>query len=332
MKKNILFAVFAILVVLTVVNYRTPILKQNAGPWSIGFGKSTVFPDSIAVSTNTNYSLQQLKSYNDSTQFLADPFFIKVKDTFYLFFEHKKINKDYAEIGLLTSIDGEKYSYRGTVLKEKFHLSYPQVFEYKKNYYMIPESQGSNQVLLYKANRFPYDWKICDTLLKNIKLKDPTIYLSDTLTILLATDNKLTMHMYQADSLFGKWKLHKKPKVISGSESRCGGRIFADTKGLLVPIQNSTNGYGYGISLYRLTFKNGNYKIQREKPFFLKKHTNIKLFNAGMHQLDIQKIGNSYYYVYDGNRLENNEKIWNLKGALKMNYMDFENWWYQKFN
>ena len=95
MKKNILFAVFVILVLLTVINYRTPILKQNAGPWSIGFGKSTVFPDNIAVSTNTNYSLEQLKSYNDSTQFLADPFFIKVKDTFYLFFEHKKINKDY---------------------------------------------------------------------------------------------------------------------------------------------------------------------------------------------------------------------------------------------
>ncbi|MBK9224686.1 MAG: hypothetical protein IPO23_08770 [Flavobacterium sp.] len=51
-----------------------------------------------------------------------------------------------------------------------------------------------------------------------------------------------------------------------------------------------------------------------------------------MHHFDIQKIGDTYYYVYDGNRLENTEKIWNIKGALKMNYCDFKNWWYQNFN
>jgi len=331
MKKLLLSIFFISLAFLALINYRTPILKQHSGPWSIGFGKSTVFPDSIPVNKNVKYSLEQLKIYDDSTKFLADPFFLKVKDTFYLFFEHKKITRN-AEIGLLTSIDGKNYSYKGTVLKEKFHLSYPQVFEYKKNYYMIPESQGSNQVLLYKANRFPYDWKICDTLLKKIKLKDPTIYLSDTLNILLATDSNLTMYIYQADSLFGKWKLHKRPKVIMGSESRCGGRILADNKGLLLPIQNSSNGYGFGVSLYRLTFKDGNYKIKREKPFFLRKHTNIKEFTAGMHQFDIQKIDNCYYYVYDGNRLKDDKTVWNLKGALKMNYCDLKNWFYQNFN
>ena len=34
---------------------------------------------------------------------------------FYLFFEHKKTKKDHAEIGLLTSIDGKKYTYQGTL-------------------------------------------------------------------------------------------------------------------------------------------------------------------------------------------------------------------------
>lgn len=332
MKKTILFSFLIVVTLLVVVNYRIPFLKQNSGPWSIGYGESAIFPDSIPVITNPKYSLEKLNVLSDSTQFLADPFFIKTKDTFYIFFEHKKNKKRHAEIGLLTSIDGKKYTYKGTVLREKFHLSYPQVFEYKKNYYMIPESQGSNQVLLYKSYSFPWDWRICDTLLKNIKLKDPTVYLSDTLNILLGTDNQLTMYMYQADSLFGKWELRKKPKVIMGSESRCGGRIFADSKGLVLPIQNSSNGYGFGVSLYHLTFKNGDYKIKRYTPFFLKKHTKIKEFNAGMHQFDIQKTGNTYYYVYDGNRLESTKKIWNIKGTLKMNYCDLKNWFYQKCN
>ncbi len=319
------------LVVLVVFNYRIPFFKQDGGPWSVGFGKSENFPNNISIDKNAKYPLEQLKKFSDSTQFLADPFFLKTKDTFYLFFEHKKM-EDHAAIGLLTSIDGKNYKYRGTVLKEKFHLSYPQVFKYKENYYMIPESQGSNQVLLYKASRFPFGWKVCDTLLKNIKLKDPTIYISDTLNILLATDDKLTMYMYHADSLFGKWKLHRKPKVIMGSESRCGGRIFADKKELVVPIQKATNGYGFGLSLYRLSFKKENYVIKRVKPFFLKKHENTKEFNAGMHHIDIQKINNGYYYVYDGNRLGDEKTVYNLKGSLKMNYYDLKNWFYQNFN
>ena len=167
MKRILKSLVFILILILLIINYRVPFLKQNGGPWSIGFGESNTFPEDISIEINGKYPLEQLKKYSDSTKFLADPFFLKVKDTFYLFFEHKKI-EDNAVIGLLTSTDGKNYNYRGTVLKENFHLSYPQIFEYKKNYYMIPESQGSNQVLLYKAKRFPFDWKVCDTLLKNI--------------------------------------------------------------------------------------------------------------------------------------------------------------------
>lgn len=103
-------------------------------------------------------------------------------------------------------------------------------------------------------------------------------------------------------------------------------------KGLLLPIQNCSNGYGFGLSIYRMTFKNGDYTIKREMPFFLKKQTNIAEFNAGMHQFDIQQIGASkYYYVYDGNRLKSQNKKWNVPGALKLSYYDFKFWLKQTF-
>ena len=116
MKKLFLTTFVILIAILVIINYRTPFLKQNGGPWSIGFGESTIFPDCIPVNKNAKYPLEQLKTFNDSTKFLADPFFIKVKDTFYLFFEHKKIIHE-AEIGLLTSTDGKNYNYRGTVLR-----------------------------------------------------------------------------------------------------------------------------------------------------------------------------------------------------------------------
>ena len=317
--------IFGIIIVLF-INYRIPFFQQHGGGWSVGYGESSGYPKSINVEENAIYSIEDLKKQNDSTVFLADPFFVKEKDTFYLFFEHKK-TKSNADVGLLTSTDGKNYTYRGTVLTQKFHLSYPQVFKYKNEFYMLPESKQANSVLLYKAHHFPFDWRICDTLISNVRLKDPSIYVSDTLNIMVTSDDKLNMYVYQADSLFGKWKLHKKPIVIMGSEARPGGRFFADKKGLILPVQNCTNGYGYGLSLYRLSFKDGSYSTKKIAPFFLKAQSEIKEFNAGMHHLDIQQLdANHFYYVYDGNRLDSDSKKMNIWGPIKLTFIDFKNW------
>lgn len=326
MKKYFMNVLFLGILLIIIINNRTPFFQQQAGGWSIGYGSSKNYPKTMAVNQNDIFSIEELKEKNDSTVFLADPFFVKEKDTFYLFFEHQK-TKSNADVGLMTSVDGKNYTYRGTVLTQKFHLSYPQVFKYKNEFYMLPETKRANAVLLYKAYRFPYDWRVCDTLLSNIRLKDPSIYISDSLNIMVASDDKLNMYLYQADSLFGKWKLHKKPIALMGTEARAGGRFFADAKGLILPVQNCTNGYGYGLSLFRLSFKKDEYTIKREVPFFLKAQTEIKEFNAGMHQLDIQQVGpNQFYYVYDGNHLISDSKKLNVWGPLKWTYIDFKNW------
>ena len=324
--KKFLVLILILVISLLLINYRIPFFQQDAGGWSVGYGESNEYPKTINAKSNAIYSIEELKTQNDSTVFLADPFFVKEKDTFYLFFEHKK-NKSNGDVGLLTSVDGKNYKYRGTVLTQKFHLSYPQVFKYRNAFYMVPESKQANAVLLYKAHNFPFDWRVCNTLVSNVKLKDPSIYLSDSLNIMVASDDNLNMYMYQADSLLGKWTLHKKPIALMGTEARAGGRFFADKKGLILPVQNCTHGYGYGLSLYRFSFKNGSYTTKRESPFFLKANKEIKEFNAGMHQLDIQQLdANHYYYVYDGNRLDSDSKSINIWGPLKLNYVDFKNW------
>lgn len=327
MRNKYLFAfLFLGLVLVILINYRTPFLRQDGGDWSLGYGSSKNFPEKMTIDAKAIYSIEKLKAQNDSTVFLADPFFVKEKDTFYIFFEHAT-TKSRADIGLLTSVDGTNYKYRGTVLSQKFHLSYPQVFKYRNDFYMVPESKQANSVLLYKAHRFPFDWRVCDTLINNVQLVDPSIYISDSLNIMVATDYAKNMYVYEADSLFGKWKLHQKPIALIGTESRAGGRFFADKKGLLLPVQNFTMGYGYGVSIYRFTFKEGSYTTKREKPLFLVANENIKEFTAGMHQLDIQRLDtNEYYYVYDGNRLNSNSKSLNLWGPLKWNYLDLKNW------
>lgn len=325
LKVLIIVLIFFTIGLLVIINARTPFVTPERSSWSIGYGffKSI---DSFHITDKKIYSKEELKTQNDSTSFLADPFFVKKDSIFYMFFEHQK-TKSGADVGLMSSLDGESYEYAGTVLNEKFHLSYPQVFKHKDEYFMIPESQAANQVLLYQSFDFPKDWRIVDTLLYNTRLKDPTVYISDTLTILVGSDHNMTMFMYQADSLRGDWKPHQRDLVMQGTEARPGGRFLNLNGKLILPVQNSTHGYGYGLSLYEFNFKGGAYTFRRRNPFYLKANSSIKEFNAGMHHLDLQFVGNKMYAVYDGHTLKaDGENKMNLRGPLKWNFLDLMNW------
>ena len=87
--------------------------------------------------------------------FLADPFLMKKGHIWYMFFEvfNKKSRK--GEIAVAQSNDGFMWQYDQIILSEPYHLSYPYVFEWQNEYYMIPESVDADAIRLYKADNFP---------------------------------------------------------------------------------------------------------------------------------------------------------------------------------
>lgn len=314
---------FTIIIVLVYMNYRVPFMNQQAGPWSIGYGESISFPKTFPTQNDSNYSLDNIKKFDSNSVFMADPFFIKENNTFYMFFEHQSNYKHGAVIGVMTSKDGKKYDYKGTVLKETFHLSYPQVFKHKESFYMIPESKNANNVLLYKAKKFPFQWYVDDTLISNVRYKDPSVFLSDTLNIMVASDHNLNMYLYYADSLKGKWHKHPKNVVLKGTEARAGGRFFVVKGKLYLPIQNCSKGYGSGISLYEFKVNEKTCEVVKTDDLIMQGIPKSKLYSFGMHQLDIQMIDGKYYYVYDGNPLSEKPAVFNWRGTLKLNAVDF---------
>jgi len=66
-------------------------------------------------------------------------------------------------IGYATSDNGLDWTYQQIVLDEPYHLSYPYVFEWQGDYYMVPESYQVNSILLYRAVNFPTDWEFVAT-------------------------------------------------------------------------------------------------------------------------------------------------------------------------
>ena len=314
-----------LLVIILIMNYRYPFMVARGGNWSVGYQEASQISgyNFRPINIITHQEVNRLTK--EETAYIADPFFIREQDTFYLYVEIKGI--DNANIALFTSKDGVDYSYAGIVLDETFHLSYPQVFRHEENYYMLPETKGSNQVLLYKAENFPYSWQVEDTLIKDRALKDASILLSDELNLLVAVDDGLKQVMFRADSLFGKWNEVKEFEPRWGNESRPGGRFVSIDKDWYLPLQNHAEGYGTGISLYKLLITSEDYKFELADKLLLKPQEEIKWFERGMHHLDVQQMPEGgYYMVYDGDRSTSGERELQWKRSVKWNLVDLYNY------
>ena len=320
-----LLSILGIIIIgLIIFNHRYPFYNPTVGNWSVGFQHtSNVFPKiEIADSGIITYPhIDSLVAGN--IDYIADPFFIREKGIFYLFVEIK--GEGNADIALLTSSNGLDYTYKGIVLDEEFHLSYPQVFKYRNEFYMLPETAGSNNVLLYKAENFPYKWEVIDTLLKDINLKDPTLLLSEDLNLIVGVNDNLKQYIFTADLLTGKWTEAKNYHQRWGNETRPGGRFFKIDDKWYLPLQNRSLGYGTGISIYELSIENDRLEFKLSQKMYLGPQQEVEWFNRGMHHLDVQELENGYYMVYDGDR-NYGEKEFQYKRTVKFNLIDLYNY------
>src|SRR5262249_23096780 len=111
--------------------------------------------------------------------FVADPFMLRTGGWWHMFFLAKDIVTRMGERGVALNRDGLHWSYNQIVLREAFHLSYPYVFEAEGDYYMIPETLGANQLRLYRADRFPFDWRRVADLMEG-QFADASVVFFDT--------------------------------------------------------------------------------------------------------------------------------------------------------
>ena len=304
------------------IDSKYPFFPEVGGPWSVGFSTSNSIKD-FKVEEKNIISYSYIDSLLEERIFyIADPFFLKSEGRWYVFVELK--GEDNANIALLTSENGIEFQYNGVVLDEDFHLSYPQVFKHEKEFYMLPETKGANQVLLYKAQNFPFDWIIHDTLIQNRSVKDPTILLSEEINLIVAAGDDLKQYMFRADSLDGEWTEVVNYRQRQGNETRPGGRFFKNDGNWYIPLQNRSGGYGTGVSLYKLNHEEDFISLEKDISMFLGPQK-IKWFNRGMHHLDMQSYEGKFFFFYDGDESLNNKRKFQYKKTLKLVYYDLLN-------
>jgi hypothetical protein len=224
---------------------------------------------------------------------VADPFMIQVDQTWYMFFEVMNRQTKKGEIGLAISDTAVQWTYQQIVLAEPFHLSYPYVFEWMGDYYMIPESYKAGSIRLYRAERFPTHWSLAATLLSGGVFLDSSIVRYHDRWWMFAEINSHrkydTLRLYSADDLYGPWYEHERSPIIEGNPhiARPGGRILVVDDRVIRYTQDCYPIYGTQVRAFELTELTRQHyceRLVREHPILAASGAGWN--ECGMHHID----------------------------------------------
>jgi len=196
---------------------------------------------------------------DDGQRFYADPFVIEHTGRHYLFVEEFPYQRGRGVISVAELGADGTFGRPQIVLQEPHHLSYPQVFSYDGEIFMIPESSAAREVVLYRASQFPHRWVREAVLIRGREFHDATLLVSAGRFWLVGSERfghggpSDTMAVYGADHLRGPWEPHLlNPITIDRSAARPGGAFIRNGGGIILPVQDGSKAYGGGLGLMHL--------------------------------------------------------------------------------
>jgi hypothetical protein len=198
---------------------------------------------------------------NEKKKFLADPFLFKKNGEIYCFAEEYDFIKKKGYI-ICKKYSDQSLINKKIIIKEKFHLSFPYIFEYNNNIYMCPETSEISEIRIYKCISFPYKWKFYKSIKKNIKAVDSMLFKKNNLWWLFTNiDRSLAGDFTHDISIFyskdgpltNKWHNHPlNPIKMDSSQSRNGGLIFDKNKIFRISQKQGFDNYGQDINFHQI--------------------------------------------------------------------------------
>lgn len=191
-------------------------------------------------------------------RFWADPHIIYKDDLYYIFIEEYLYSRGKGRISLLVMDEKGSYGNSIKILERPYHLSYPFVFKWKGDYYMIPESSSNHTIELYRCVEFPNKWEFHKNLMEEVTAFDTTLFHYRTRWWLFtnlkendgASDWDELFLFFSDDPVSNNWIPHSQNPIVSDvRKARPAGRIFEHNSDIYRPSQNSSKGYGYGIKI-----------------------------------------------------------------------------------
>ncbi len=229
-------------------------------------------------------------------EFWADPFVLKKDDKYFVYFEACNVkSRSKGNISLITITESGRVSEASVILVKPYHLSYPFLFEWNNNWYMIPETAQNKTIELYKCIQFPDQWEFQYNIMEDVNAVDTTLVFHNNrwwLFVNMKAHGSASswdeLFLFYADNPLSKnWEPHPLNPVVSDvTRSRPAGSLIKQQGKLYRPSQNSANYYGYGLKYNEIVVLNeSEYEEQEVKSFIPNWDPTIKAIHS-INQLD----------------------------------------------
>lgn len=188
--------------------------------------------------------------------FVADPFvFVSGDGVWHMFFE---VVFDHGVVAHAVSLDhGRSWTYDQVVLERPYHMSFPYVFKWRGDHYMLP-AEVTSKVRLYRATTFPTEWEEAAVLFDSASLgpnvNDSVPFRWNDRWWLLAGGGTNDLHAFHARELTGQWTPHENNPVVENRPhgARPAGRPVVRDDHVLVPFQDVRPFYGAKVRAFRI--------------------------------------------------------------------------------
>ncbi|XJJ71539.1 formyl transferase [Novosphingobium sp. BL-8A] len=186
--------------------------------------------------------------------FLADPFGYDDGSHLHIFAEQYDYRTRHGVIERLTLDREHRLVDRRQVLREPWHLSYPQVFQGEGAVWMLPEAHRSGGLTLYRGDAMLERWAPeCQIELDCVPV-DASILHHDGLWWLFYSSAESraskveTLHVAWSERLAGPWTPHPaNPVRLDRRSSRPGGTPVVIDGRIMLPMQDCSATYGGAI-------------------------------------------------------------------------------------
>jgi hypothetical protein len=206
----------------------------------------------------------------------ADPFVVCRDGRYWVFIEEKIYARRIAHLSIIEVRRDGTFTIPEKILETPYHLSYPFVFEWQGEHYMLPETGKNRTVSVYRCDRFPDRWKFHCNLMEGIEAVDSNLFFHNDRWWLFSSLVANTgapvwddLYLFWADSpLSSDWVPHPMNPVVSDvRRARPAGKIFMRNGRLFRPSQDCSVRYGYGLRINEIVELSPDRYEEREEEF-----------------------------------------------------------------
>ncbi len=196
---------------------------------------------------------------DDGARYYADPFPFAQDGRRWVFVEEYPYATGRGVISAIEMDDRGPVGPPRVVIDQPYHMSYPQVFAWAGETWMVPETSANRTVELWKADDLPHRWSRHAVLVPDMAVADATLFRHGGRWWMLGTvaddggSAGDALHAWHAPDLLGPWTMAGRgPVLLDACTARPGGSVRLVDGALWRPAQDNSAHYGAALALCRI--------------------------------------------------------------------------------